>query len=153
MKSFSEFWSEYFMPNVWQNDAKAAQNLRYIEIVLLRWSMLAKNLFFVHLSKSEILMAIKKLYTKTKPVAKVTFSFLAKQAQTASVVGDFNDWNAESGKLEKLKNGTFKGVFELPKEASFEFRYIVDGEYANDPEADGLRWNDFAGAENSVLNT
>lgn len=98
-------------------------------------------------------MAIKKQFAKTKPVGKVTFSVTAKEAQTASVVGDFNGWDAEAGKLEKLKNGTFKGVFEFPKDASYEFKYIVDGEYSNEPEADGSRWNDFAGAENSVLNT
>lgn len=98
-------------------------------------------------------MAIKKQFTKTKPVCKVTFSVEAKAAQTASVVGDFNEWDAEAGKLGKQKNGTFKGTFDLPKDGSYEFRYVVDGQYRNEPDADGFRYNDFAGAENSVLNT
>lgn len=98
-------------------------------------------------------MAIKKTFTKTKPVCKVTFSIEAKEAQTVSVVGDFNGWSAESGTLAKQKNGTFKGTFDLPKDQSFEFKYLVDEAYVSDPEADGSRWNDFAGAENSVLNT
>ena len=98
-------------------------------------------------------MAIKKQFTKTKPVCKVTFSIMSKQAQTASVVGDFNAWNAEAGQLAKLKNGTFKGVFEIPKERSYEFRYIIDGQYENEPEADGFVYNDFAHSENSVLHT
>ncbi|NMH27209.1 isoamylase early set domain-containing protein [Flavobacterium silvaticum] len=98
-------------------------------------------------------MAIKKTFTKTKPVCKVTFSIEAKEAQTVSVVGDFNDWSAEAGALAKQKNGTFKGAFDLPKDGSFEFKYLVDGDYVSEPEADGSRWNDFAGAENSVLNT
>ncbi|RYZ18213.1 MAG: glycoside hydrolase [Chitinophagaceae bacterium] len=98
-------------------------------------------------------MAIKKQFTKTKPVCKVTFSIEAKEANAVSVVGDFNEWNAEAGALTKQKNGIFKGVFELPKEASFEFKYLVDGVYSSEPEADGSRWNDFAGAENSVINT
>ena len=97
-------------------------------------------------------MAIKKQYPKTKPVCKVTFSILAKEAASVAVVGDFNNWNAQEGALEKLKNGTFKGVFDLPKDASYEFKYLVDGTYQNDTEADGLIWNDFAAAENSVLN-
>jgi hypothetical protein len=25
------------------------------------------------------------------------------------------------------KNGTFKGVFDLDKDASYEFKYIIDG--------------------------
>lgn len=98
-------------------------------------------------------MAIKKQFTKTKPVCKVTFSIEAKEADTVSVVGDFNDWSAKAGQLSKQKNGTFKGAFDLPKEGSFEFKYLVDGAYVSEPEADGSRWNDFAGAENSVINT
>ena len=96
-------------------------------------------------------MAIKKQFVKTKPVCKVTFSILAKEAASAAVVGDFNNWNIEEGTMEKLKNGTFKGVFDLPKDSSYEIKYLIDGNYMNDPEADGLKWNDYAGAENSVL--
>jgi hypothetical protein len=53
--------------------------------------------------------------------------------------------------LSKLKNGTFKGVFDLAKDASYEFRYLIDGNFVNDSEADSYKWNDFAGAENGVL--
>ncbi len=111
-----------------------------------------KNTFpLSHNSKNEIVMSIKKQFIKTKPVCKVTFSVEAKEANTASVVGDFNNWNPAEGELSKLKNGTFKGVFELPKNASYEFKYVVDGDFINDPEADAFKWNDFAGAENGVL--
>jgi 1,4-alpha-glucan branching enzyme len=104
-----------------------------------------------HNSKNEIVMAIKKQFVKTKPVCKVTFSIEAKEAKSASVVGDFNNWDQEAGALSKLKNGTFKGVFDLNKEASYEFKYVVDGQFINEPEADAYRWNDYAGAENSVV--
>jgi hypothetical protein len=53
--------------------------------------------------------------------------------------------------LSKLKNGTFKGVFELPKDASYEFKYVIDGAYVNESEADSFKWNEFPGAENGVL--
>lgn len=96
-------------------------------------------------------MAIKKQVIKTKPVVKVTFSIEAKEANTAAVIGDFNNWNASEGELSKLKSGTFKATFDLPKENSFEFKYLVDGTFLNDPEADSYRWNEFANAENSVL--
>ena len=96
-------------------------------------------------------MSIKKQYIKTKPVCKVTFSVVAKEANSAAVVGDFNNWNVEQGALEKLKNGTFKGLFEIPKDANYEFKYVVDGAFVNEPEADSQVWNDFAAAENSVL--
>lgn len=105
----------------------------------------------LHKSKNEIVMSIKKQFIKTKPVCKVTFSVEAKQANTASVVGDFNNWNPAEGELSKLKNGTFKGVFELPKDASYQFKYVIDGAFVNEPESDSFQWNDFAGAENGVL--
>jgi 1,4-alpha-glucan branching enzyme len=104
-----------------------------------------------HNSKNETVMAIKKQFVKTKPVCKVTFSIKAKEANTASVVGDFNNWDQEAGALSKLKNGTFKAVFDLNKDASYEFKYVVDGQFVNEPEADSFRWNDYAGAENSVV--
>ena len=96
-------------------------------------------------------MAIKKQFIKTKPVVKVTFTVYAKQATTAAVVGDFNNWDVKVGELSKLKNGTFKGVFDINKEASYEFRYLIDGTFVNDDQSDSYRWNEFAGAENSVL--
>ncbi len=96
-------------------------------------------------------MSLKKQYVKTKPVCKVTFSVEAKDSEKVSVVGDFNNWNPEEGALNKLKNGTFKGVFDLDKDASYEFKYVIDGAFVNETEADSYKWNDFAGAENGVL--
>lgn len=96
-------------------------------------------------------MAIKKQYLKSKPICKVTFTVPADEAETVAVVGDFNNWNPKGSALKKLKNGTFKGTFELPKENSYEFRYLIDGNFTNDAEADRFQWNDYAGTENAVL--
>ena len=52
-----------------------------------------------HNSKNEIVMSIKKQFVKTKPVCKVTFSVAAKEANAASVVGDFNNWDQKEGEL------------------------------------------------------
>lgn len=96
-------------------------------------------------------MAIAKQYLKTKPVCKVTFTVPAEGAKKVAVVGDFNNWSTKDSTLKKLKNGTFKGTFNLPKEAAYEFKYIIDGDYVNESEADRYQWNDFAGSENAVL--
>ncbi|MBC7605773.1 MAG: isoamylase early set domain-containing protein [Burkholderiales bacterium] len=96
-------------------------------------------------------MSVKKQFIKTKPVVKVTFTVAAKEANTAAVVGDFNNWNPSAGELSKLKNGTFKGVFDVNKDAAYEFKYVIDGAFVNETEADSYKWNAFAGAENSVL--
>ena len=96
-------------------------------------------------------MAITKQYLKSKPVCKVTFSVPAEEAKTVSVVGSFNEWNTKAVKLKKLKSGIFKGTVDLEKDNSYEFRYVVDGVYLNDDQADAYAWNDYAAAENGVL--
>lgn len=101
--------------------------------------------------KNETVMSVKKQFIKTKPVCKVTFSVEAKEANQVSVIGDFNGWKVEEGTLSKLKNGTFKGTIDLAKDSTYEFKYLIDGAYINEPEADSFKWNDFAGTENSVL--
>lgn len=98
-------------------------------------------------------MAIKKQYLKSKPVCKVTFSVPAEEAKKVAVLGSFNDWNEKKAvKLKKLKNGTFKGTVDLEKDNSYEFRYVVDGQWINDDQADAYAWSEFAAAENGVLN-
>lgn len=96
-------------------------------------------------------MAIKKQFLKTKPVCKVTFTLPAEEAKNVVVVGSFNEWNEKATPLKKLKNGSFKGTVDLESGNSYEFRYIVDGEYTNEEQADSFAWSDFAGADNSVL--
>lgn len=95
-------------------------------------------------------MAITKQYLKSKPICKVTFVVPAEEANEVKVTGTFNDWTATP--LKKLKNGSFKGTVDLEKDASYEFRYVVDGAWTNDEQADAFAWNDFASAENGVLN-
>ncbi len=95
-------------------------------------------------------MALTKKYLKSKPVCKVTFAVPAQEAQTVAVAGDFNDWDTKA-ELKKLKNGTFKGTFDIPADSSYEFRYLVDGQWTNEPEADRFQWNEYASAENGVL--
>ena len=96
-------------------------------------------------------MAISKQYLKSKPVCKVTFTVLAEEAKEVTVVGCFNEWDTKANPLKKLKNGTFKGAVSLDADRSYEFRYLVDGAFVNEAEADEQEWNDFAGAENSIL--
>ena len=96
-------------------------------------------------------MAIAKQYLKTKPVCKVTFTVEASEAKKVEVVGDFNNWKPKKASLKKLKNGTFKGTLEIPKENKYEFKYLIDGAYVNEPQADGYQWNAYAGSENAVL--
>ncbi len=96
-------------------------------------------------------MAITKQYLKSKPVCKVTFSVPTEDAKQVKVVGTFNDWNEKKAvELKKFKNGNFKGTVDLDKDSTHEFRYIVDGTFANDEQADSYTSNGL-GTENCVL--
>ena len=97
-------------------------------------------------------MAITKQYLKSKPVVKVTFAVPAEEAKKVTVVGSFNEWNSKKAvALKKLKNGTFKGTVDLEKDNSYEFKYLVDGTYVNDDQADAYAMNVY-GTENGILN-
>lgn len=95
-------------------------------------------------------MAITKQYLKSKPICKVTFTVPAEEAKKVAVVGSFNNWDEKATTLKKLKNGTFKGTLNLEKDNSYEFRYLIDGTYVNDEQADAYISNEFA-SENGVL--
>lgn len=97
---------------------------------------------------------IKKQFLKSKPVCKVTFEVTKKQASGAkkvAVVGDFNNWSEKKGQLKALKNGSFKGAFNIPTGQEVEFKYLIDSEYVNEAKADKFVWNEFANSENSVV--
>ena len=96
-------------------------------------------------------MAITKKYLKSKPVCKVTFELEGIEADSIVAVGNFNEWDATATPLKKFKNGKFKATVDLAADNSYEFRYIVDGSYINDEQADSFVLNGFA-SENGVLN-
>ena len=99
-------------------------------------------------------MSLKKQILKSKPVGKVTFRVskeMANNAETISLVGDFNNWDTTASPMSKLKSGEFTSLLELEKGKSYEFRYLLDGnEWCNESEADGFVANNF-GTENSVV--
>ena len=95
-------------------------------------------------------MAIKKQYLKSKPVCKVTFELAAKESNKVSVVGDFNEWDTTAAPLKKLKNGTFKLILPLEAGSTYEYKFVVDGDYVIDANADSVKPNGLGG-ENGVL--
>ncbi len=98
-------------------------------------------------------MAIRKKYLRKRPVCRVTFEVCAEQARAVSVVGDFNHWRPEGSRLSRSPEGCFRGTFEFPRHNEYEFRYLIDEQFVNEPEADTFQWNEFAQTENSVLLT
>jgi len=99
-------------------------------------------------------MSIKKRFLKSKAVCKVTFRLpkeAAQGAETADLVGDFNDWDA-STPMRKLKDGAFTVTLDLEAGRAYQFRYLVDGtKWENDRQADRYVPSPYPGAENSVV--
>lgn len=71
-----------------------------------------------------------------KPVAPkttaVSFQWAVTDATSVSVVGDFNKWNPHAHPLRKGKNGAWKVTLRL-KPGRYEYMFIVDGEWRDDP--------------------
>ncbi len=95
---------------------------------------------------------LKKNYSSTGKYCRVTFKLPPEiEAETAAVLGDFNDWNPEARPMKKLKKGGFSATVSLSAPAEYRFRYLLDGtRWENDADADGYEQNAF-GTEDSVL--
>ncbi len=66
----------------------------------------------------------------------VTFELPGVQAESVSVVGDFNDWDAANGAMKRRKDGVWAKAVRLAPGA-YRFRYVADGQdWYNDPAAD-----------------
>ena len=100
-------------------------------------------------------MCIKKQYLKSKPVCKVTFRIseeLGKSAETAHVVGEFNNWDFFSTPMKKLKAGAFTATLDLEKDREYQFRYLLDNRnWQNDGDADKFVPTPFGDSDNSVI--
>ncbi|MDH3393137.1 MAG: isoamylase early set domain-containing protein [Desulfobulbaceae bacterium] len=77
------------------------------------------------------------------------FSLIAPEAKEVFLVGEFNDWNGDGFKMRRYKNGVFKKKTKL-QPGKYEYRFVVDGEWWNDPNNPNRRANSF-GSENSVM--
>ena len=79
---------------------------------------------------------------------RVTFRLDYPSAQYVLVAGSFNQWNPTNIPLKKREKGYWSVTLILPP-GRYEYRYIVDGRWMNDPKAEKVpnEW----GSENSVI--
>ena len=100
------------------------------------------------------IITIKKQYLKSRPVCNVTFRLpkeAAPEAQGVTIVGEFNNWNTTETPLKRTENGDFTITLELPCNAEYRFRYLIDGtRWENDWCADRYIPNNF-GCDDSVV--
>ena len=96
----------------------------------------------------------KKKSVKTNSVRKeihkkITFKLHAPDAERVLLAGDFNSWDPEKHPLRKYSNGQWKKMLSLSP-GRYEYRFVVDGQWQNDPECTTCLPNPFGG-NNCVL--
>jgi len=97
---------------------------------------------------------LEKKYPKSSRVCVVTFVLPeAIEADSACLVGEFNDWDAAVTPMTRGEDGVFRATLELAAGREYQFRYLVDGEHwHNDWRADAYVPNGL-GEDNSVVAT
>ncbi|MBE3070211.1 MAG: isoamylase early set domain-containing protein [Planctomycetes bacterium] len=70
-------------------------------------------------------------------------------AQRVCVVGDFNQWDPEVGRMCKYRDGTYRAKVGL-KPGDYQYKFVVDGVWVNDAEAATQAMNPY-GTLNSVV--
>ena len=86
---------------------------------------------------------------KTKILTrKVQFEFPASEPQEVYLAGDFNNWDSSANAMKKDKKGLWKTTLSL-KPGRYEYRFLVDGNWENDPSCAGCVPNEF-GSQNCV---
>jgi len=91
----------------------------------------------------------KGLESEMQALKKVNFTLMDAEALNVSLVGDFNNWDINSHLLKKNSKGTWEISIDLTP-GRYEYRFLVDGEWKNDPNCTSFAPNPFGG-ENSIL--
>ncbi len=87
--------------------------------------------------------------TATPAATSHVFSLMAPEATEVYVAGDFNNWETNTHKLRKYKNGLHKKSVRL-KPGRYEYRFVVDSHWWTDPE-NQHRCTGAFGEDNSVV--
>jgi 1,4-alpha-glucan branching enzyme len=81
---------------------------------------------------------------------KITFSFESSDAKEVILMGDFNNWNPKKHPMKIDVNGKWKKVVTLVP-GQYEYKFLVDGQWKEDPQNDRICPNKF-GSYNNVFN-
>ena len=80
----------------------------------------------------------------------ILFSCYAPWAKGVFVAGDFNGWKRKDTPLVKGKDDVWRVVLVLKPNRSYDYKFIVDGSWLNDPNNNDLN-PDVAGGANSII--
>ena len=80
---------------------------------------------------------------------RITFKLEASGAKEAILVGDFNSWDEKKHRMKKDNKGRWNKIVTLSP-GRYEYKFLVDGEWQNDPSNDQVVPNSF-GTLNNIL--
>jgi 1,4-alpha-glucan branching enzyme len=81
---------------------------------------------------------------------KVIFSLESLDASEVILMGDFNQWNPKKHPMKKDVNGVWKKM-TLLFPGRYEYRFLVDNRWKNDPENNQLCSNSFGSKNNFII--
>jgi len=93
-------------------------------------------------------MAKKKQKKKTQK-GRITFKLQAPGAKEAILVGDFNSWDVKKHKMKRDNKGRWSKIVTLTP-GRYEYKFLVDGEWQNDPENEQVVPNSFGTLNNRL---
>ena len=91
-------------------------------------------------------MSKKKQQTKAEK-RRITFKLEASEAQEAILAGDFNGWDAKKHMMKRDNRGSWSKIVTLSP-GRHEYKFLVDGEWQNDPGNDQVVTNSFGTLNN-----
>ena len=87
---------------------------------------------------------------KTPTKRRRIFSLDAPSAEEVILMGDFNKWDKKAHPMKKNDTGSWTKITMLSI-GRHEYKFLVDGEWWNDPNNDQVCYNEH-GTLNNVLN-
>jgi 1,4-alpha-glucan branching enzyme len=92
---------------------------------------------------------IEEIYGVQREPDGITFRTRFEGAEQVTVAGDFNNWNAMSTPLSRVRPGVFMAKLSL-RPGRYRYRLIVDGRWVTDPYNTYVEANSFGELNNVV---
>lgn len=87
---------------------------------------------------------------RTRTTAVVRVEFHQPNSREVCLAGNFNDWHPAASPMVAMPDGRWLKELALPP-GRYEYRFVVDGVWTDDPAAAELVDNGFGG-RNAILN-
>ncbi len=89
---------------------------------------------------------------KLPKFAEVVFSLAAPEAKEVFLAGDFNNWKLDDSSRMEQDNGSWRKKVSL-KAGAYRYRFVIDGNWSEDPQNPDKELNPFGQMDSLVLVT